>query len=235
MKYYFYQMDSFGQVLSSFTSYPIAILDRNIPWKDYTPLDLSISNTELEELDITNPDTCQIYIDSILKRNDGQVAYGGYLEKRNLYADKASFSHAPSVQRNIHLGIDYWCKAGTEVLVPVLGKVHSFKNNNTSGDYGPTIILEHLVHGHPFYTLYGHLSLDSLEGLYAGRPFEAGTVLGRLGTSDINVNYAPHLHFQLIRDMKGYTGDYPGVSTALDLDYYRKNCPDPNLLLRLKP
>jgi murein DD-endopeptidase MepM/ murein hydrolase activator NlpD len=226
-------MDSFLKVLLTYAKEPIAILDGSIPWSEYIPLDLSTSNAEIELLDITHPVTCQDYIHRVLKRSSGRIAYGGYLEKRNLYADKASFSDNLSQQRNIHLGIDYWSEAGTSVLVPLAGTVHSFKNNSTIGDYGPTIILEHQLHGHTFYTLYGHLSLESLEGLYVGKQFKACTVLAKLGTPDINVNYAPHLHFQIIRDMQGNMGDYPGVAKTLDLDYYKENCPDPDILLKI--
>ncbi|WP_339838493.1 hypothetical protein [uncultured Maribacter sp.] len=60
-----------------------------------------------------------------------------------------------------------------------------------------------------FYTLYGHLSIDSLDGLFINKQFNAGEILGRLGTPNINVNYAPHLHFQIIRDLQGNMGDYP--------------------------
>ncbi|MEX0287859.1 MAG: peptidoglycan DD-metalloendopeptidase family protein, partial [Flavobacteriaceae bacterium] len=161
------------------------------------------------------------------------VAFGGYLERRNLYDSYENFEEDGTDPRNIHLGIDFWTRAGTEVRTPLDGKVHSFRNNNTRGDYGPTIILEHHVFNRPFYTLYGHLSLSSLDSLYVGRPFKQGDPLGNLGTPDVNVNYAPHLHFQLIGDLQGNNGDYPGVSNAADLDSYMKNCPDPNLLLKL--
>jgi hypothetical protein len=43
------------------------------------------------------------------------------------------------------------------------------------GDYGPTIILEHRLDSIPFFTLYGHLSRPSLEGLEPGLAFAAGT------------------------------------------------------------
>ena len=33
--------------------------------------------------------------------------------------------------------------------------------------------------------------------------------------------------------MQHFVGDYPGVSNLLDLDFYKQNCPDPNLLLGL--
>jgi murein DD-endopeptidase MepM/ murein hydrolase activator NlpD len=155
------------------------------------------------------------------------------LEKRNLYADKKGFNSNKETQRNIHLGVDYWCAAGTKVLTPIQGKVHSFKDNAIVGDYGPTIILEHNLAGERFYTLYGHLSRASLDSLYIGKTFTAGTVLGYLGTADINVNYAPHLHFQVIRDVQGNIGDYPGVCSQDNLAFYQENCPDPNLLLKI--
>jgi len=41
------------------------------------------------------------------------------------------------------------------------------------------------------------------------------------------------LHFQIIKDIKDYKGDYPGVCAAKDLKYYKNNCPNPNLLLKL--
>lgn len=212
--------------------YSCYVLDKLISTGQYCPLDLSASNEELKNFDITDPKICQQYIDTVLKRNNAKVAYGGYLEKRNLYDDKSSFS-SKSNPRNIHLGIDFWTKAGTKVITPLKGKVHSFQNNTTIGDYGPTIILQHQFKDFTFHTLYGHLSLESLENIHVGQLFERGTALAWLGIPDINVNYAPHLHFQIIIDMGGKYGDYPGVCSQENLGFYRQNCPDPNLLLRI--
>ena len=69
----------------------------------------------------------------------------------------------------MHIGLDLWIKAGTPVLSALDGKVHSFDFNAGFGDYGPTIILEHQLEDQTFYTLYGHLSLDSLDGLKIGK------------------------------------------------------------------
>lgn len=213
------------------TSKPIAILDSAIPILDYCPINLSFSNKDLDAFDITDPKSCQDYINQILLANGSQVAYGGYLEKRNLYSNSERF--AEGAQRNIHLGMDFWCEAGTKVITPLNGVVHSFENNSDQGNYGPTIILEHKLSDVICYSLYGHLSLKSLKGLYIGMPFNRGTVLATLGETAINVNYAPHLHFQLIHDIQGYAGDYPGVCSSSNLDFYQNNCPDPNLLLGL--
>ncbi len=226
-------MKTFTEQLSFLSEGAISILDHNIALERYVPIDLSVDNKDLKTRNITDPEICASYIDQQLVTHKGSVAYGGYLEKRNLYSDKEGFSGNALHPRNIHLGVDFWCTAGTKVQTPISGKVHSFMDNASVGDYGPTIILEHQLVDEVFYTLYGHLSRTSLEGLFVGKKFIAGSVLGDLGTPEVNVNYAPHLHFQIIRDMKGYSGDYPGVCSQKNLAFYRKNCPDPNLLLKL--
>ena len=38
---------------------------------------------------------------------------------------------------------------------------------------------------------------------------------------------------KLIKELQGNHGDYPGVSTLKNLDFYRANCPGPNLLLKI--
>ena len=84
-----------------------------------------------------------------------------------------------------------------------------------------------------FYTLYGHLSAESLTNLEIGKVFLKGEKIATLGNYPINGDYAPHLHFQIIKNIEEYKGDYPGVCSATTLDYYLNNCPDPNLLLKL--
>lgn len=211
---------------------PTAILDSKIPFSDYVPIDLSKDNKELASIDITDHTACQGYITSVLNTSNGQVAYGGYLEHRNLYAKHQNFSNTDTPVRDIHLGVDFWCVAGTKVITPLDGAIHSFQDNKTKGDYGPTLILKHQVKNQFFYTLYGHLSLSSLDGLFEGKKFKKGSILGYLGTPDINVNYAPHLHFQVIYNLEGSIGDYPGVCAIHRLSYYKQNCPNPNLLLK---
>ncbi len=212
---------------------PLQLLDKTIPLSDYIPVDLSVNNPELSHVNLADPDACQAYIDHHLERHGAKVAYGGYLETRKMYEDKPSFTKANS-PRNIHLGIDFWAEAETKVVVPLRGVVHSFRNNTTSGDYGPTVILVHFTGEKQFFTLYGHLSLETLSRLSIGREFAGGDVLGTLGTPEINVNYAPHLHFQVIKDIAGYMGDYPGVCSTEELIFYRNNCPDPEIFLRTR-
>ena len=60
-----------------------------------------------------------------------------------------------------------------------------------------------------------------------------GEQIATLGLPPINGDYAPHLHFQIIIDMEGKIGDYPGVCNEKTLLFYKSNCPDPNLLLKI--
>ncbi|AYN68682.1 peptidase M23 [Euzebyella marina] len=211
-------------------NHPFLILGNII--NKYTTIDFSDANSELSNVQLNNPYQCQEYIETILNKTGCQIAYGGYLEKRNLYNESSLFSLSDD-KRDIHLGIDFWSNVNSEVLCPLKGEVHSFKDNSIVGDYGPTIILKHGVGDSCFYTLYGHLSRKSLSGLFEGKKFEKGEVLGYLGSPEENVNYAPHLHFQVINDLQGKRGDYPGVCSSKNLEFYKKNCPDPNSILKM--
>ena len=75
------------------------------------------------------------------------------------------------------------------------------------------------------------MSEGSLDGLVDGKSITQGEKIAEIGPRSINGNWTPHLHFQLIRDMQGIKGDYPGVVRPDELDFYRENCPDPNSLI----
>jgi murein DD-endopeptidase MepM/ murein hydrolase activator NlpD len=224
-------MKSFSSILKSLP--PTKVIDESISFSKYIPFDLSITNRELTESALENSEDFQSFISSYLKKNNAKVAYGGYIEGRNIYKRSVIFRNDLITERNIHIGIDLWINPGTPVLAAIDGQVHSFKNNIGLGDYGPTIILEHEVENEKFYTLYGHLSLESLENLNVGDYFTRGQKIGTIGKSDVNGDYAPHLHFQIIRNIENHWGDYPGVCCKNDLNFYIENCPDPNLLLKI--
>ena len=209
------------------------VISPEIDYSEYVPLNLSITNSELQKYKLETAQDYEIFIQNHLDKNQGKIAFGGYIETRNLYQRSTVFKNTNSDERNIHIGLDLWIKAGTDVLAALDGKIHSFQNNTALGDYGPAIILEHEVDGLAFYTLYGHLSLKSLEGKFEGQVVQKGEIIAQLGAPPINGDYAPHLHFQIIEDLQGKKGDYPGVSSQKDLEYYTKNCPSPNILLKI--
>lgn len=77
-----------------------------------------------------------------------------------------------------------------------------------------------------FYMLYGHLSRDSLYGLTIGELVTAGVGIARLGEAAVNGDWLLHLHFQLILDMQGRWGDYPGVFKKSEREQWKRICPD---------
>ena len=228
-------MDSngFAKFLSCISSTPLRVLDASIPNSKYIHLDLSKDNSDLEKVDVSSSESLSRFVNSHIKKHHALVAFGGYNEIRSIYQRSNHFNKDQKTERNIHLGVDLWSEVNTPIYAPLDAWVHSFQNNKNYGDYGPTIILKHIIKDMVFYTLYGHLSMDSILTLKVGQYFRKGDCIARLGDSDVNGDYPPHLHFQIINDIERYTGDYPGVCSKNDLDFYLKNCPDPNLILKL--
>jgi len=197
---------------------------------DFLRLDFTQQNTELEQVELQNSQLFSDYVFGKLRAANASVGVGGYNEHRTIYRRSAHFQQTEE-PRCIHLGVDIWAGAGTPVFSPLSGRVHSFANNANFGDYGPTIILEHRLENQLFYSLYGHLSAESLDGLYEGKPIEKGQIIATFGQFPINGDWPPHLHFQLMTDLLGQKGDFPGVCTLRERERFLQLCPDPNLIL----
>jgi len=178
-------------------------------------LDLSSSNSAIAGMGVND------YVENELQ---GRIGIGQYGEDRGIYRT-AAFNG-----RTVHLGIDVCVPEGTPVFSVLPGRVHSFADNDAVCDYGPTIIMEHELDGEIFYLLYGHLSRSSLN-ITVGQAFNAGQQIGTIGSREENGNWFTHLHFQLINDLQGNSGDYPGVCRPDEFDFYQKNCPDPSYFL----
>jgi murein DD-endopeptidase MepM/ murein hydrolase activator NlpD len=177
--------------------------------------DFTASNTELAPEDVNDT-----------------IKFSNWVTKnRTLYARSELFN-TDDEPRRLHLGVDIWADAGTPVYAPINATIHSFADNDHFGDYGPTIILKHQLDGLEFYTLYGHLNRESLKGLFVGDAVAKGKKIAEFGDQDENGHWPPHLHFQLMFDMEGCYGDYPGVGRYSEKDKYLKNIPDPNLILQ---
>ncbi len=162
-----------------------------------------------------------------MQQNRAAVAYGGYGEHRIFYDQSPLFNNGQTAARCIHLGLDLWAPTGAKVYAPLQGRVHSFRYNDQVLDYGATIILTHELQEQVFHTLYGHLSLESLAGLTVGMVVAKGEAFASLGARHENGGWVPHLHFQVILDMEGREGDFPGVVAKADAARYMAICPDP--------
>ncbi len=203
----------------------------------YYPLDFTARNTELTDEQIDHPDLMHSYVQAKLRTSGARYGIGGYNEHRTIYSRSRHFD-TDEEPRRLHLGTDIWAEAGTPIYAPLAGNIHSFNNNDRFGDYGATIILHHDLDGVRFHTLYGHLSVISLERLAKksssspeGSQIQAGEQIATLGEPHENGFWAPHLHIQIILDMEGFEGDYPGVCRFSERERWLANCPDPDAIL----
>jgi len=192
-------------------------------------LDFSNKNADLLKLDLQSTQNFNDYVFAFIKQKEKKYGHGGYLENRMIYQRSTHFQQGES--RCMHLGVDVWCEAYHPLYAPLDAIVHSFANNNNFGDYGPTIILQHELNGERFYTLYGHLSLASLENIAIGDTIRKGHKFSELGPFPENGDWPPHLHFQVISDIKDLKGDFPGVCAPSELEQFKLLCPDPNVFI----
>ncbi|WP_420627602.1 aminotransferase class III-fold pyridoxal phosphate-dependent enzyme [Candidatus Leptofilum sp.] len=165
-----------------------------------------------------------------------KIGIGRYDEPRRIYS--ANAFRIPGNDwdewRTIHMGIDLFVAAGTAVHAPLPGKIHSFANNTVRLDYGPIIVLQHDVSDDlTFYTLYGHLSEASLDGLTVGQPIAKGQKFAEIGSFPTNGDWPPHLHLQIMCDLlhSHAATNFPGVAAPSQREIWRSLCPDPNLIL----
>jgi len=208
-------------------------LERNRPFV----FDLSVASPELGSW--KDPEDMEELNSLLLGQMAGagsKVGLGRYDEARRFYSSdifRAARLDSPE-WRTIHLGLDLHLEPGSAVTAPLDGVVHSLADNCGRLDYGPTIILEHAIGGgHKFYTLYGHLAKESLKGLTQGRTFRKGDRLGRIGSIKENGGWPPHLHFQIILDLLGKCGDFPGVAPPSQREVWLSLSPDPALILKI--
>ncbi len=193
--------------------------------------DLSVGSPLLAMLDnTTDPVVAGQAMKAELAANGAAIGIGRYGEARLVYTSP-HFTAAHGERRSIHLGVDLFMPAGTPVCAPLAGTVHSFADNDVALDYGPTVILSHEPKpGLRFYTLYGHLSRASLNKLHIGQPIGAGQVFAWLGDAEENGGWVPHLHLQLITDMLGIEGNYPGVALPSQRAVWEALSPNPSEL-----
>jgi 4-aminobutyrate aminotransferase-like enzyme len=177
----------------------------------------------------TEPLTKAIF--GAMEEAGARVGVGRYGEARALYVSPL-FEGSAEERRTLHLGIDLFTTAGAAVKAPLDSVVHLCANNEAPQDYGPLVILRHEpVPGVRFFTLYGHLSEDTLHGLAPGQRVARGQTFARVGAPPGNGGWPPHVHVQVILDLLDLDRDFPGVARASERGLWSALSPDPNLLL----
>ncbi len=196
----------------------------------FIAFDFTEKNQDLTPVLVNDTSLFTEYINNKIIENNALFGFGGYFEHRNIYA-RSSIFDAELEPRRLHLGVDIWMPAQTPVFTFMDSTIHSFAFNNHFGDYGATIILSHKLEDIAFFSLYGHLSLKSIENLKSGDCIPADTNFAWLGKASENGNWPPHLHFQLVTDIADFDGDYPGVCKLSEKEYYQNRIPNPHYVL----
>src|SRR5215472_10321549 len=211
------------------------VLDVDLRREASLVLDLGVSSL-LVGADPTASETPALTetVFSEMKRAGVRVGVGRYNEARPLYRSRlfGSVDNPVAERRTIHLGIDLFVEPGTPVRAPLDGVVEVLANNRAPQDYGPLVILRHRTSDREeFFTLYGHLSTETLGGLKLGQRIPRGQELGRVGKCQENGGWPPHVHFQIILDLLNLGADFPGVAYASEREVWTGLSPDPNFLL----
>ncbi|QNM85632.1 peptidoglycan DD-metalloendopeptidase family protein [Polaribacter pectinis] len=200
-------------------------------------IDLSINNSTVKTFDeFNNPVYFESKLDEIQQKNPTKIIAGGYLEKRALYTSDIynSLDKNSVEKRNIHLGLDFWLPENTPVHAILEGEVVCTLHQKELKGYGGFIILKHLIDDVEFYTLYGHLSAESVLKFSIGEHIKKGEQIGVLGNYAENGEWVPHLHFQIMLSLLDYKNDFPGVVLESETEFWKNICPNPNLLFKLK-
>ena len=213
------------------------------------PLDLTEASVHVFDLSTDSfefpngpdPEDVEGWTNLLFDRLDevgAEVGVGRYDEVRQWYTSDIFRDPTtdPPEWRTVHLGIDLFLHPGTPVLAPFDSVVHSVANNVGNLDYGPTVILEHQftvkTEGtYRFWTLFGHLAEEEVSQLSPGQSLPRGEPFVRIGDFPVNGNWAPHLHFQIITDLLGMEGNFPGVAPPSQRALWKALSPDPNLIL----
>lgn len=177
--------------------------------------------TEYEVLDFTG---------NSIPRPSGKFSIGKYNERRPGMYTSDLFGKDGDEHRDIHMGVDIGAPAATPVFSFFAGSVFCAAVNSSSGDYGGTIITEHLIAGVRLWALHGHLSHESVRYALNRKQFKAGQLLGWIGKPEENGGWPPHLHFQLSL-AEPTKCDMPGVVSAKDQMSYMNIFLDPRIVL----
>jgi len=199
------------------------------------PLDFSAGSTLISSDPTENcPPLLDARIATVLAAHGASIGVGGYGEARLIY----HWPHESKLRepRTIHIGLDLSLAAGSTLFAPLDGTVHGFDDADHYHDYGPLIVLRHETTGTDpveFFTFYGHLTRDSLDGLQVGQHIRRGEEFARVGSAPTNGHWWAHVHVQLVTDMLDVPCNVDGAVRASERAVWESIFPDPNLFLRI--
>jgi len=211
------------------------VLEADVRTAPLCVFDLSVGSTMLG----ANPANAEVHtltrtLFESMEAEHVAIGVGRYNEARLLYSSALFGSEdAPTEERRtIHLGLDLFVEPGTAVRAPLDGVVHLLAENTAALDYGPLVILRHATQQEQeFFTLYGHLTRETLESLKPGQAITKDEIFAHVGAIHENGGWPPHLHFQVILDLLDRGAEFPGVGRVSERTVWTELSPEPNLLL----
>jgi len=92
-----------------------------------------------------------------------------------------------------HHGTDFTPGRGAEIHAVAAGTVRIA--TEAGGDYGVTVVIDHIIDGQLVSTRYGHMEYGSLR-VSPGETVKAGQVIGQVGSTGKSTG--PHLHLEVL-------------------------------------
>ncbi|MDQ0322767.1 4-aminobutyrate aminotransferase-like enzyme/Ser/Thr protein kinase RdoA (MazF antagonist) [Pararhizobium capsulatum DSM 1112] len=194
-------------------------------------LDLTAMSSDAEAWATLDADGAERLIDERAAQAGADFAIGLYGEDRSVYKGDAFETASVGTRRTVHLGIDIFAPAHELVHAPFAGTVAFIHDDAVDFGFGPTVLLEHRTdEGDVFWTLYGHLSRQSVQKLFVGQAISVGEAFCNFGASSENGNWSPHLHFQIVTDHLGLGGEMHGVGVRNQWQVWQSISPDPSVV-----
>src|SRR5712691_1730964 len=160
------QGEKIKQWLATNAGSAASILDVDLRTAPSVVFDLSVGSTFLgaKPGGANNPEVRE-KLSAEMKRTGAAFGVGRYDEPRLVYTSPlfGANGNPTDERRTVHLGMDLFVEPGTRLRAPLDGVVHLTANNVAPLDYGPLVILQHeTASGKEFFTLYGHLTRETL-------------------------------------------------------------------------
>jgi len=172
----------------------------------------------------------------IAEKDGIELGIGPWGEERPVYSSDAFRSvFAPDQRRSLHLGLDLFAPAGTDIYTPLDATVVDLFETDVPLDYGRAVLLRHELEDRAFYSLWGHLSAQTVRERKVGECLQAGDLIGQLGATHENGNWQPHVHIQLITYEPDRAGDVIGAGEAEYRAVWEELFPDPVHFAGLPP
>lgn len=197
------------------------------------PIYVNMSSENSELMEISRNETQRefdAYVFGKIKEAGAEFALSNYLENRS--AMLCEYPQMVAEKRYYHLGLDVSAPLGTKLYAPLDGIVTISEYEEGEGNYGGMVVLEHDVGGLIFYSLYGHLNLNSLPNV--GDRIKKGDNFAAIGDFEENGNWFRHTHLQVLTEA-GYRDGWTnkGYCSEKDIPTIGEYCPSPTFLFRL--